>query len=141
MLQLLCVSITFKNNIPAPPEGMAEMDGHLSLIWGVLPLPSVCLQLRPRSCCQDRDVIPPLHMNLISSPPKPQSTHVCCYFQMCPQLESSDFRGKKPFRANGAESPFPSLSFSICPGCLRMQHRTVPGDSITHHGSVCMWTD
>jgi len=42
-------------------------------LWsgGILPLPPVCLQLPPRSCCQDRDKHPPLHMNLISPPPKP----------------------------------------------------------------------
>lgn len=129
MLQLLCMSITFKNNLPAPPEGMAEMDGHLSLIWGVLPLPPVCLQLPPRSYCQYRDSkpLPPLHMNLISYPQKPQATHVCCYFQMCSQLESSDFRREKTFRASGAEFPFSFLSFSICPGHLLRQLKTVLG--------------
>lgn len=126
VLQLVCMSITFKNNLLAPPEEMSEIDGSLSLIWGVLPLPPVCLQLPPKSCCQDRDCIFPLHMNLIFSPSKPQSTHVCCYFQMCPQLESSDFRGKKTqnhnFRAIRAQFLFPSISFSICPSYLCRQH-------------------
>lgn len=46
-----------------------------------------------------------------------------------------------PFQASRAESLFPSFSFSVCPGHLCRQHQTVLGVSITHHRSICTWTD
>lgn len=116
VLQLLCMSITFKNNLPAPPEGMAERDGHHSLIWGVLPPPPLCLQLPPRSYCQDRDrkPLPPLHMNLISLSSKKHTLHMLAVTSRCVHnLKAVISEGKKPLELAGLSPPSPPFPSAL----------------------------